>query len=103
MAQAPYVGDALLTTFETTVNGVPTDPATVTLEFWPGPNEPATTWTLGVTGSIQHVGVGLFRAVFNSTAPGESMAFWSSTGAAACSALATIQVQSKPRHSPVPA
>jgi hypothetical protein len=100
MATVPYVGDTLETTWDVTVAGVPTDPESVTLTFWPGPNEPPTVWVLGGSGSVDHVGVGVFSAQFESTAPGMVTVMWEGEHPDVTS-VATTPVQSKPTRSPV--
>ncbi len=77
-----YEPTAVVTTATWLVNGVPTDPTTVTLKFRTGKDNPTTVWVFGGAGSIVHVGPGVFSATIPTT-PGDGTHEWIGTGAAA--------------------
>jgi hypothetical protein len=93
---APYIGDALKTTFQTSVDGTPTDPDTITLKYQPGNNQDIVTWVYGGTGSIERDSAGEFEAVIVGEAEGDVLVQWTGTGAAAITKTAWIRIQARP-------
>jgi hypothetical protein len=95
MTDLPVVGDTLTTTETFEVNGVPTDPDTVTLQFRCGSGWLWTTWVYGTDPGISQLSPGVYQAQI-ATWDSPLTVVWIGTGTADKRTVLTQKLQLRP-------